>query len=189
MPQVFNRGGLIAASSGLLGAGAAIVGPIARSRQSRLAKAYGSARWAKPSEIHAAGLRRPSGVFLGRFGGGAYTARWTGTRHGICADALGQGSGACGSDASHLAELGGDPRHQGRELAIEHPPLGGSPACSSTNCLHPGVVVTIFFPRSLRQISSKAVERLEVLHRNRNAPNEFECDVPRLHVGQSRRRC
>ena len=70
MPQVFNRGGLIAASSGLLGAGAAIVGPIARSRQSRLAKAYGSARWAKPSEIHAAGLRRPSGVFLGRLGEG-----------------------------------------------------------------------------------------------------------------------
>jgi type IV secretion system protein VirD4 len=67
-PQVFNRGGMIAASSGLLGAGAAIVGSIARARQSRLATTYGSARWAKPSEVHAAGLMRPSGVFLGRLG-------------------------------------------------------------------------------------------------------------------------
>src|ERR1700730_2088000 len=65
-PQVFNRGGLIAASSGLLGAGAAIVGSIARSSQSRLATTFGSARWAKMSEILAAGLLRPSGVFLGR---------------------------------------------------------------------------------------------------------------------------
>jgi len=69
-PQVFNRGGVIAASSGLLGAGAAIVGSIARSRQARLATTYGSARWAKPFEIHAAGLKRPSGVFLGRIGEG-----------------------------------------------------------------------------------------------------------------------
>jgi type IV secretion system protein VirD4 len=67
-PQVFNRGGLIAASSGLLGAAAAIMGSIFRARQSRLATTYGSARWAKPSEVHAAGLMRPSGVFLGRLG-------------------------------------------------------------------------------------------------------------------------
>src|ERR1700730_8508278 len=65
-PQIFNRGGEIAASSGLLGAGAAIVGSIARSSQSRLATTFGSARWAKMSEILAAGLLRPSGVFLGR---------------------------------------------------------------------------------------------------------------------------
>ena len=67
-PQVFNRGGLIAASSGLLGAAAAIMGSIFRARQSRLATTYGSARWAKPPEVHAAGLMRPSGVFLGRLG-------------------------------------------------------------------------------------------------------------------------
>src|ERR1017187_8029120 len=47
-PQVFNRGGLIAASSGIVGAAAAIVGSIVRARQSHLATTYGSARWAKP---------------------------------------------------------------------------------------------------------------------------------------------
>jgi type IV secretion system protein VirD4 len=67
-PQVFNRGGAIAASSGLLGAIAAIVGSIARSRQSRLATTYGSARWAKASEVLDAGLLKPSGVFLGKWG-------------------------------------------------------------------------------------------------------------------------
>jgi type IV secretion system protein VirD4 len=67
-PQVFNRGGLIAASSGLVGAGAAIVGSIVRSRQSRWATTYGSARWAKAFEVQAAGLTRPTGVFLGRLG-------------------------------------------------------------------------------------------------------------------------
>jgi type IV secretion system protein VirD4 len=67
-PQVFNRGGMIAASSGLLGAGAAIVGSIVRARQSRLATTYGSARWAKASEVDAAGLMTPTGVFLGRLG-------------------------------------------------------------------------------------------------------------------------
>ena len=67
-PQVFNRGGLIAASSGMVGAAAAIAGSIVRSRQSRWATTYGSARWAKTLEVHAAGLMRPTGVFLGRLG-------------------------------------------------------------------------------------------------------------------------
>jgi type IV secretion system protein VirD4 len=68
-PQVFNRGGLIAASSGLVGAGSAIVGSVVRGRQARLTTTYGSARWAKASEIGAAGLLKSSGVFLGRLGG------------------------------------------------------------------------------------------------------------------------
>ncbi len=67
-PEVFNRGGMIAASSGLAGAGAAIIGSVARSWQSRLATTYGSARWATASEVHAAGLTAPAGVFLGRMG-------------------------------------------------------------------------------------------------------------------------
>jgi type IV secretion system protein VirD4 len=68
-PQVFNRGGLIAASSGLVGAGAAIIGSVLRGRQSRLTTTYGSARWAKASEVGAAGLLKTSGVFLGRLNG------------------------------------------------------------------------------------------------------------------------
>ena len=67
-PEVFNRGGLIAALSGLVGAGAAIIGSIARARQVRAATTYGSARWAKASEVSAAGLLKTSGVFLGRLG-------------------------------------------------------------------------------------------------------------------------
>jgi type IV secretion system protein VirD4 len=68
-PQIFNRGGEIAASSGLLGAGAAIVGSIARARQSRLATTYGSARWAQMPEVANAGLLGSAGVILGRCGG------------------------------------------------------------------------------------------------------------------------
>ncbi len=67
-PQVFNRGGLIAGSSGIAGAAAAIVGSIVRARQSHLATTFGSARWAKPIEVHAAGLLKRTGVFLGRIG-------------------------------------------------------------------------------------------------------------------------
>jgi type IV secretion system protein VirD4 len=68
-PQVFNRGGFFAASSGLVGAGAAIIGSVVRGRQARLTTTYGSARWAKASEIGAAGLLKSTGVFLGRLGG------------------------------------------------------------------------------------------------------------------------
>ena len=67
-PQVFNRGGMIAASSGLFGAGAAIIGSILRARQSQVATTYGSARWAGLSEVGTAGLLKPAGVFLGRLG-------------------------------------------------------------------------------------------------------------------------
>ena len=67
-PQVFNRGGMIAASSGIAGAAAAIVGSVIRSRQSRSATTYGSARWANDFEVHAAGILQATGVFLGRFG-------------------------------------------------------------------------------------------------------------------------
>ena len=88
-PQVFNRGGMIAASSGIAGAGAAIVGSIARSRQTRRATTFGSARWAKPSEVLAAGLMRPAGVFLGRLGDEYLRHDGPGARHGLCADALG----------------------------------------------------------------------------------------------------
>src|SRR5579864_8840080 len=44
-PDVFQTGGAIAASSGLLAALAAIAGSIWRARQSRFVTTYGSAKW------------------------------------------------------------------------------------------------------------------------------------------------
>ena len=65
-PDVFLRGGIIAASSGLLATGAAIAMAVWRSRLAKRVTTYGSARWAEPEEVRAAGLTQPAGVFLGR---------------------------------------------------------------------------------------------------------------------------
>ncbi|MDI1339913.1 conjugal transfer protein TraG [Polaromonas sp.] len=65
-PDVFLRGGIIAASSGLLATGAAIAMAVWRSRLAKRVTTYGSARWADPEEVRAAGLTQPAGVFLGR---------------------------------------------------------------------------------------------------------------------------
>ena len=65
-PDVFLCGGIIAASSGLLATGAAIAMAVWRSRLAKPAITYGSARWAEPEEVRAAGLTQPAGVFLGR---------------------------------------------------------------------------------------------------------------------------
>jgi type IV secretion system protein VirD4 len=67
-PTVFNAGGMMAASGGLAGAGAAIIGSVWRARQSRVATTYGSARWASSREVIDAGLTRRAGIVLGRFG-------------------------------------------------------------------------------------------------------------------------
>lgn len=67
-PDVFDRAGMLAAGSGFMGCAAAIVGSLWRARQNRRATTYGSSRWASRREIGAAGLFRPAGVFLGRFG-------------------------------------------------------------------------------------------------------------------------
>lgn len=64
-PKVFERGGLIAASSGLVATGTAIAMAIWRSRMSRRVTTYGSARWAERDEVTKAGLTHPAGVFLG----------------------------------------------------------------------------------------------------------------------------
>jgi type IV secretion system protein VirD4 len=73
-PAIFLRGGTIAASSGMLAAGAAIGMAVWRSRQSKRVTTYGSARWADREEIAEAGLTRPAGVFVGRLpsGDGTY---------------------------------------------------------------------------------------------------------------------
>jgi type IV secretion system protein VirD4 len=73
-PQVFERGGLIAASSGMLATGAAIAMAVWRARLAKQVTTYGSARWAGHDEITKAGLTNPAGVFLGKTAGkdGAY---------------------------------------------------------------------------------------------------------------------
>ena len=65
-PSVFNRAGAIAATGGLLGTLAAVVGSVWRARQSRLVTTYGSARWASRRDLTHAGLFRAAGVFLGK---------------------------------------------------------------------------------------------------------------------------
>ena len=73
-PEVFSRGGAIAASSGLLATGVAIGMAVWRSRLARRVTTYGSARWAEREDIDKAALTGPAGVFLGRASGrdGAY---------------------------------------------------------------------------------------------------------------------
>ena len=73
-PEVFSRGGAIAASSGLFATGVAIGMAVWRSRLARRVTTYGSARWAEREDIDKAGLTGPAGVFLGRAPGrdGAY---------------------------------------------------------------------------------------------------------------------
>ncbi|WPH18136.1 conjugal transfer protein TraG [Variovorax paradoxus] len=68
-PDVFLRGGTIAASSGLLATGAAIGLAVWRSRMAKRVTTYGSARWADADEIQQAGLIGATGVFLGKLSG------------------------------------------------------------------------------------------------------------------------
>ena len=65
-PAIFLRGGVIAASSGLLAAGAATTMALWRSRLAKRVTTYGSARWAEGEEAERAELTRPTGVFLGK---------------------------------------------------------------------------------------------------------------------------
>ncbi|KQW60454.1 conjugal transfer protein TraG [Variovorax sp. Root411] len=65
-PHVFERGGIIAASSGMLATGAAITMAVWRARLAKQVTTYGSARWAGHDEIAKAGLTNPAGVFLGK---------------------------------------------------------------------------------------------------------------------------
>jgi len=66
-PDIFMKGGAIAASGGILGAAAAIAGSLWRARQQRNVTTYGSARWAKQRDVVRAGLFGDAGVFLGRW--------------------------------------------------------------------------------------------------------------------------
>lgn len=66
-PEVFARGGAIAASGGLLGILAAVVGSVWRSRWERGVTTFDSARWAGKADLEKAGLLKADGVFLGRW--------------------------------------------------------------------------------------------------------------------------
>lgn len=67
-PEIFDRAGVMAAISGLLGCATAIFGSLWRARQRRHVTTYGSARWASALDIRKAGLFCGAGVFLGRLG-------------------------------------------------------------------------------------------------------------------------
>jgi type IV secretion system protein VirD4 len=67
-PTIFEEAGAIAATSGLVGCGAAVFGSLWRARQRRHVTTYGSARWASFQDIRAAGHVTEAGVFLGRVG-------------------------------------------------------------------------------------------------------------------------
>jgi type IV secretion system protein VirD4 len=81
-PAIFVEGGYIAASAGPLSIAAAIAMSIWRAREADDAETYGSARWARPDEMKAAGLLGPDGVVLGRHES-AYL-RHDGPEHVLC---------------------------------------------------------------------------------------------------------
>jgi type IV secretion system protein VirD4 len=68
-PDVFARGGAMAASGGLLGVLAAVVGSVWRARWEKRVTTYGSARWAEKRDLVRAKLLGGDGVFLGRWKG------------------------------------------------------------------------------------------------------------------------
>lgn len=68
-PKVFERGGVIAASSGVLAACSAVAMALWRARLAKHVTTYGSARWAVQEEIAKVGLTLPVGVFLGKTSG------------------------------------------------------------------------------------------------------------------------
>jgi type IV secretion system protein VirD4 len=64
-PSIFVEGAYIAASGGFISIAVAIGMSVWRAREAKNVETYGSARWAKPSEIKSAGLLGPDGVVLG----------------------------------------------------------------------------------------------------------------------------
>jgi type IV secretion system protein VirD4 len=65
-PKIFERGGMIAASGGLLGIATSVGFSLWRSRQAKFVTTYGSARWATKTDLRSSGLVEAKGVFLGR---------------------------------------------------------------------------------------------------------------------------
>jgi len=68
-PHVFDKAGLVAGASGFVACGAAVSGSLWRARQRGNVTTYGSARWASPREVEAAGLHAEDGILLGQLAG------------------------------------------------------------------------------------------------------------------------
>ncbi|BEV47132.1 conjugal transfer protein TraG [Afipia carboxidovorans] len=81
-PSVFIEGACIAVSGGFISIVAAITLSVIRAREAKNIATYGSARWAEPEEIRAAGLIGPDGVLLGRLDGDYL--RHDGPEHVLC---------------------------------------------------------------------------------------------------------
>jgi type IV secretion system protein VirD4 len=81
-PRIFIEGAFIAVSGSFVSIALAIAMSVWRAREAREAQTYGSARWAKPKEIAAAGMLAPDGVILGRMER-AYL-RHDGPEHVLC---------------------------------------------------------------------------------------------------------
>ncbi|MFG1293649.1 conjugal transfer protein TraG [Xanthobacter oligotrophicus] len=81
-PEIFNRGAVIAASGGFLAIAVAIAMSVWRAREAKAVSTYGSARWAEPPDIKAAGLLGPDGVVLGKLG--RDYLRHDGPEHVLC---------------------------------------------------------------------------------------------------------
>jgi type IV secretion system protein VirD4 len=81
-PGIFVEGAYIAASGGFLAAAVAIAMSVWRAREVKHAQTYGSARWAEPAEVRAAGLVGADGVVLGRLG--ELYLRHDGPEHVLC---------------------------------------------------------------------------------------------------------
>ena len=81
-PQVFVEGAYIAASGSFISIAAAIGMSVWRAREAKNVETYGSARWAQPREVKAAGLLGADGVVLGRLGHDY--VRHDGPEHVLC---------------------------------------------------------------------------------------------------------
>jgi type IV secretion system protein VirD4 len=110
-PSIFIEGAYIAASGGIIAAAVAIGMSVWRAREVKNAETYGSARWARPAEMKAAGLLGPDGVVLGRHE--KTYLRHDGPEHVLC---FAPTRRACRADAADLAGLRDRSRHQGGEL-------------------------------------------------------------------------
>ncbi len=81
-PSIFVEGAYIAASGGLIAAAVAIGMSVWRAREAKKVETYGSARWAEPEEVKAAGLLGHDGVVLGRYD--EHYLRHDGPEHILC---------------------------------------------------------------------------------------------------------
>src|SRR6516165_4242316 len=81
-PRIFLQGACIAASGGIISMIVAFAMSIWRAREAKTAATYGSAHWARVSEIRASQLLGQDGVVLGRFGGNYL--RHNGPEHVLC---------------------------------------------------------------------------------------------------------